>query len=208
MDMADSAKKAILQLAREQNGRVRTRDITAAGIRREALALLLESGELFREARGIYRVPEQAADPYFVLQKNCSKAIFSYESALGLLGFMEEVEGEFRQDIISVTVQQGYNLTRLKHVCTNLIVHYVQPRILELGLEHMGTPQGNFVRAYNLERCICDFVKHKDQTEPAFFAAILKCYFQGAKKDLRRLQGYAREFGLEEKILGYMEFLM
>lgn len=220
-DLLQDGQK-IIRLAQENNGRVRTKDVVSAGIRREVLRQLLESGSLVRESRGSYLLPGCRPDPFAVLQEACPRAVFSFESAVflnyggSLYGIFPPdpeqskslPESERKSQSISVTVQQGYNSSRLKNKCTSLNVHYVKPEILELGLCLLKTPQGNSVRAYNPERCICDLIKKKSAIASDLFSVCLKYYFQRPDKDLHRLQEYARYFSLEERIYEYMEVLM
>lgn len=59
MPTASAQQKALKLAARTQG--VTTREIAAAGIHRQALTRLVEAGKLERVARGVYRLPEQAA---------------------------------------------------------------------------------------------------------------------------------------------------
>jgi len=59
MPAASTQQKALNLAARTQG--VTTREIAAAGIHRQALTRLVEAGKLERVARGLYRLPEQAA---------------------------------------------------------------------------------------------------------------------------------------------------
>ena len=59
MAIPSARQKALRLVARNQG--VTTREIAAAGIHRQALTRLVEAGTLERVARGVYRLPEQAA---------------------------------------------------------------------------------------------------------------------------------------------------
>jgi len=59
MPAASTQQKALNLAARTQG--VTTREIAAAGIHRQALTRLVEAGKLERVARGLYRLPAQAA---------------------------------------------------------------------------------------------------------------------------------------------------
>lgn len=196
---------AILELAENNNGRLNTKALTANGFRRDLLAVMVEEGLLVREARGVYRLPDREADVYDVIQKSCPKAVFSYETAFYFHGLLTDTASP---EIISITVQQGFNITRLKNKCNNLKIHYVQPDFLELGLLTGRSLSGSMIRLYDPERCICDFIKHKSAVDPVYFSSVLRSYFASGKKNLRQLQTYAHTYGIEEKVLNYMEVLM
>ena len=198
----------VLALAKKNKGRITTKELSARGLRRELLGQLVEEGQLVREAWGIYRLPEVEPDIYFVLQHACTKAIFSYDTALSFHHLItEEVKTH-----ISITVPQGLNISGLKKLCPNLVAHYVQPKNLELGLSEGVSPEGNPILLYNRERCICDIIKHRRQISAETYIQAVQNYFHPEKhtvpKDLRLLQSYAHSYGIESQVYHYMEFLM
>ncbi len=200
--------EALFAFLQEKNGYVTAKELSSKGFRRELPLRLIEEGRLLREARGIYRLPETNPDPCFVLQYACPKAVFSYETAL----FFQHLITEEVQTHLSITVPQGFNITRLKNICPNLTAHYVQPERLELGLSYGTSPEGNPIRLYNRERCICDIIKHREQIASDIYVQAVQNYFQPKKntfpKDLRLLQSYAHTYGIENQVYHYMEFLM
>lgn len=199
----------LMQMIVRQQGRVTTKEVEAYGFRREVLGKMVKEGRLIREARGVYLLPDALPDIYVILQHSCSKAVFSYETALWMHGVIRQ-----QPDMISLTVQQGSNITRLKKNCTNLDVHYVQASSMEMGVEQMASPlSGKTITVYNKERCICDLVrshhyKSREQQDIKSYTQALKIYFAGPDKNLQRLQQYAHRYGIEDQIYSYMEFLM
>ena len=45
----------------------------------------------------------------------------------------------------------------------NVDVHYVDKRIYDIGIVEVETAYGNKVKAYSLERVLCDFLVHKNE---------------------------------------------
>lgn len=58
-------------------------------------------------------------------------------------------------NIFDITVNYSYNNPKLK----NHNVFYVNNDIYNLGLTEVKTPMGNIVKAYDMERCICDIIR-------------------------------------------------
>lgn len=58
----------------------------------------------------------------------------------------------------TVTVPQSYHVDTVNEKCK---VFYVSDDIYELGVVEIETPNGNKVRAYDKERCICDIIRSK-----------------------------------------------
>lgn len=66
---------------------------------------------------------------------------------------------------------------------------------------------GNEVRAYDLERTICDFIKAQDKMDPESFAKCLREHARRKDKKFIRLTEYSQKMGIEKKVNDYMEVL-
>lgn len=197
-----TVKERIKEISEENHGIIKTSDVSKAGIRREVLAELLKDGFIERESRGIYVLAGRWVDEYAILQKKYSKGIFSYGTALYFQGLSDKVP-----DPISISVPQGYNASLLKKECENVTIHYVKSDWWEVGIVEGTSPQGGYVRHYNMERCICDLVRDKENVEIQLYTQAVKDYFKNKDKNIRRLLKYAQLFQIEEKIRTYVEVL-
>ncbi|MBC2137428.1 transcriptional regulator [Listeria innocua] len=141
--------------------------------------------------RGVYVIEEGFVDDFFLLQYQFPKGIYSHETALYLLGFLDRVPIE-----IVMTFPFGTNTRPI------IISQYHDSGMIEI--ERSG---GQLVKVYNRERTLVDLVTRyqadKEQLIPAF-----KQYARWDKKNVPQLFRYAKLFGLEEKIRGYMEVLL
>lgn len=73
-----------------------------------------------------------------------------------------------------------------------------------MGITTLKTPQGYEVRAYDLERCICDLIRDKKNIDTQIYTQAMKEYF-GNMCNPRKIVKYARSFKVEQKIRTYME---
>ena len=71
----------------------------------------------------------------------------------------------------------------------------------------MVSPQGGKITSYDKERCICDMIRNRKQTDPQVFTQAVKGYFASRERDCIRLMEYAKKFRIEEKVQEYMEIL-
>ena len=71
----------------------------------------------------------------------------------------------------------------------------------------MTSPQGGKIIVYDRERCICDIIRGRKQTDPQVFSQAVKGYFSYKERDNIRLMEYAKKFHIEEKVQEYMEIL-
>ena len=187
--------------AAENDGIIRTRDVEEMGIYRGYLKDLVDSGSLVRESKGIYTVTSDTPDEYYLIQSRSDRLIFSYGTALYLLGMSDRIPS-----IIDVTVPQGYNVSRIKKSYPSIRFHYVKPDVLFEGVKTVITPQGYRVKVYDEERCLCDLIKDKKKIDKQLFTQAVKEYFAGSHS-ARKLLKMAKLFGVEEDTRLYMEVL-
>lgn len=197
----DAIWEQIRALAEDGDGFIRTRQVEDAGISRPMLKKYMDAGQLECVRKGLYTLKDGLADEYSLLQAQCSKAVYSYGTALFLWGMSDRTP-----HLIDITVPHGTNLSRLRQNNPSLRCHYVQKDFYELGITETVSPQGGSVRLYDKERCICDLIRDKDQMELQLFTQAIKDYFKG-KTNPRKLLKYGKLFGIEEKIRTYMEVL-
>ncbi len=197
----DEIFQIIERIGKKNSGIVTTKQIEAAGLYRGLIKSFVEDGRLIKEAKGLYSLAGEFPDEYAVLQKRSEKMVFSYGTALYLWGMSDRVP-----HIISVTVPQGFNSTRIKKDNEKIKFHYVQKKVWDLGITYTDTSLGNKVILYDKERCICDLVMLKNEVDKQLYIQAIKEYFNG-EYNARRLLKYAKVFGVEEKIRDYMDVL-
>lgn len=193
--------QTIQQIAEKSDGIITTKQVEEAGLSRTILRSLVEEGILDKESKGIYSVTDYFIDEYKVIQMRSEKAIFSYGTALYLLGLSDRTPHFF-----DVSVPQGCNVSRIKKDNPTLRFHYVKKEWWNVGITSIRTPFGGMVNIYNKERCICDLIRNKNDVDIQLFTQALKDYFK-QKCDIRLLDEYGKVFGIDEKIRTYIEVL-
>ncbi len=193
--------QTIRQIAENSNGIITTKQVEKAGLNRSILKILVEDGFLDKESQGIYSLKDYFADEYKLIQIRSEKAIFSYGTALYLLGLSDRTPHYF-----DVSVPQGCNVSRIKKDNPTLCFHYVKKEWWDIGITSICTPFGGMANIYNKERCICDLIRNKDDVDMQLFTQALKDYFRH-KCDIRLLGEYGKTFGIDKKIRTYVEVL-
>lgn len=197
----DSIWNKIKKIADENNGFIKTSTVESAGISRPMLRKYVADGKLEQIRKGLYILADDLADEFALIQIQSTKAVFSYGTALYLLGLSDRTP-----HIFDISVPQGTNISRLKRDNQNIRCHYVQPDVYDVGITEITSPQGAIVRIYDKERCICDLIKDKDKVDIQIYTQAIKDYFK-AKADRRKLLKYSKALGVEEKVRTYMEVL-
>ncbi len=197
----DEIFRTITEIGEKSSGIIETKQVEDAGIYRGVIKRFVDEGKLIKESKGIYSLASEFPDEYAMLQKRSEKMIFSYGTALYLWGMSDRVP-----HVISVTVPQGFNSTRIKKDNPKVKFHYVQKDVWNIGITETENSFGNKVLLYDKERCICDMVMLKRQVDKQLYIQAIKEYFSG-QYNIRRILKYAKLFRIEDKIRDYMDIL-
>ncbi|MBP3445286.1 MAG: hypothetical protein J6K23_05050 [Bacilli bacterium] len=183
----------IKQIMNTNNGMLSTRMIEPLNISRQYLSIMENNNDIEKVSRGIYLSPNAFEDSYFSFQQKYKKAIFSHMNALYFYGMTEEFPYNY-----TVTVPQSYHVDTVNEKCN---VFYVSDDIYELGIVEIETPNGNKVRAYDKERCICDIIRSKGRMDSEQVKKTIKQYMQSRDKDMAKLSEYSKNMGINKKVM-------
>lgn len=161
------------------------------------LSRLAKEGKLFRVQKGMYITKDGDYDEYYFFQYQYRKAIFSYETALFLLGVTDKIPWR-----IDVTVYNGYKFNEKQDT---LNINYVKKSIYNLGIIQKKTMFGNTVNVYSYERILCDFISNKEKMDVEVYAKLIRSYSKYKDKDIHSLYEIARKMGIEDKVKEVME---
>ncbi len=184
----------------DKNGVITSSDVSKYGVHRSILRKLTESGRYYRVARGIYIRNDEWEDEFYLLQKKYSRGVFSHATALYLHGYSDRVPLKFQ-----MTFPKGYNSSSLNK--ENVEICRVIPENYNLGIVEVKTPGGNIVKAYDLERCLCDMLRGKGDDIQIVQSAI-KRYVLSKERDINKLLHYAKQLRVEPKVKKYLEVLL
>ena len=146
------ATEEIIKMAKGNNGTVTTAMVVAAGFSRGNIKYLVDKGVIEKSSRGIYILPEVWDDEIFNLQNRFKRGVYSHETALFLWDLTDRTPNKYH-----MTFPMNYNLTNPKK--ENIRCVQCKKEIYDLGIEEVATPGGNAVRAYSVERTLCDILK-------------------------------------------------
>ena len=161
------------------------------------LSRLLKDGKLLRVKKGIYITKDGDYDEYYFFQHQYKKAIFSYETALYLLGQTDKIPWN-----IDVTVYNGYKFNEKSN---GVNIHYVKKSIYDLGVIQKSTIFGNKVNIYSYERTLCDFIAHKEEMDIEVYVKLIRSYSSYKERDIHSLYDIAMKMGIENKVREVME---
>ena len=195
------ATEAIIKMAKENNGTVTTAMVVAAGFSRGNIKYLVDKGMIEKSARGVYILPEVWDDEIFNLQNRFKRGIYSHETALFLWDLTDRTPNRYQ-----MTFPVNYNLTRPKR--ENIRCVQCKKELYDLGIAEVITPGGNTVRAYNVERALCDVLRPHSHVDIQIVTEAFKYYAIRSNKNIPVLSEYAKMLKVETKLRSYLEVLL
>lgn len=188
-------------IAKEHGGIIETKIAAQNGISKAMLYKLCKEEKIYRIVKGQYILPDTIEDELLSISKRSAHIIFSHETALFLHGISDRTPF-----VHTVTAPSG--CIPSASIKTECKVYYIKPDLFDLGRTALKTPAGNNVPAYDLERTICDMIRSRNKVGTETFLAALKLYAASPKKDLNRLNEYAKKMRVSNILRQYMEVLL
>lgn len=191
----------LASIAKEHGGIAETKIAIAHGISKAMLSKLCKADKIHRVAQGQYIFPDDMQDELLSISKRTEQLIFSHETALFLHGISDRTPFEH-----TITVPSNYTPSVVtKAACK---IYYIKPELFDMGKTMLKTPAGNEVPAYDLERTVCDMIRSRNKLGTETFLAALKMYAASPKKDLNKLNTYAKKMRVSNVLRQYLEVLL
>lgn len=194
--LSDIYLDVLKQIAENNNGYITGEYLKSLKISRQYLTDMVQNGTLEKLNRGIYILSDYIYDDYYSLQKKYKKVVFSHMTALYFYNLTEEIP--YKK---TITVPTSYHSDYLN---SNCFVFYSKPSQYNIGLTTLQLSTGFEVKTYDIERCICDIIIHKNSLDFEQVKKTVKMYVKSKKKDYMKLSKYARLLHEENKV---MEFI-
>ena len=188
-------------IAKSHGGIIDTKTAAEHGISKAMLYKLCKNEKIHRIVKGQYILPEEMEDELLSISKRSDQIIFSHETALFLHGISDRTPFEHTVTAPSDCVPSAAIKTECK-------VYYIKSELFELGKITLPTPAGNMVPVYDLERTICDIIRSRNKLGTETFLAALKMYAASPKKNLNKLNTYAKQLRVANVLRQYLEVLL
>ena len=189
--------KIIESIMKMNNGYVISKELSNLGIHRMYLNIMKKKGMIEKVGNGIYIDSSKIEDSYFVFGLELPNIIYSHMTALYFHGLSIKAPN----DKYDITVPNNYFNYKIK----NHNVFYVNRDIYELGLIQIDTPMGDKVKAYDMERCICDIIRSKNRMDSEHVKHSVREYVKRKDNDLIKLSKYAEKLGIKKEVMDYVE---
>lgn len=184
----------------KKHGYLITSEAVEQGVSKPTISKYIKTHNMEKVAHGIYILDDIWPDELFVLQTRNSAIIYSGETALYL---HKLIDREYSHLYFSVPA--GYNTS---HISADKVVRYENTAEYALGVCEMEASSGNLVRVYDKERCICDLIKNRKNTEVQLYQTAIKEYMSDNSKKISTLIKYAEILGIRDEVMKYVEVLV
>lgn len=184
----------IKQFLDANRGYISTSDFLKLNISKPLIKKYVDKGLINKVSHGLYLDSTMLVDDEYVFQKRYPDAIYSYKTALSMLGLFKELPEE-----IEITVNSK------KRVLSNYKVHYVADKYYNIGIIKINNMFNNPIKIYNAERCICDMLK-SDDFDLELQNKILHDYFNSSDKNTDKLLEYSKVFNIYEKVRTLVDY--
>ena len=190
----------LLNLAKNNNGYVFSKDVTEQNIPKDYLKYAVNESVLEKVAQGIYITTDTYEDKLFIYQKTNTRVIYSAYTSAYLLNLTtrdtEKIYG---------TTPTRYNKTKL---CKDNYIVGEKDDIYNLGITKTKTMFGNEVVCHDIHRTVCDLFNPKYIGDKFVQVEALKNYLNSNDKDITKLMSYAKKLGVDKELRDKLEVLL
>ncbi len=179
----------------------KTTDCQNEGVTYDQIMRMINDMLIEQFDRGLFVVSgsDEDGDDLYLLQQKYPKGVVSGVGALYLHGFSVRLPDKF-----TFTFPKGYNSKTIKDEDINY--NWVIKENYELGISEATTMYGNKVKAYDIERCLCDILRGKGEDIQIVNEAFKK-YCVYPERDFDKLMRYAKQLHVDKKVSTYLEIL-
>lgn len=194
-------EKKILEFMGCHSDTITIEEVNKLNIPRIILTRMTQKELIERVKCGLYVKKGCWGDEYFNLLYRNACATYSNLTALYFNDLCERVPLEY-----DITVKRNYSGQLRKNDKVNLT--YVDEDNFELGLIQVKSPQGRIIQCYDVERSLCDLIKHKDKIYLEYLKYAFNEYYKVQKNDVKKLYEYAKKLNVYDKVKEFMEIFI
>lgn len=197
------APQTAIERFREHHGTFRMSEALEAGINRNTLYAMVETGKVERLSRGLYRLtsaPELEAPDLYTVAARVPRGVICLISALAYHELTTQVP-----HAVDVAVEQGSRTPRLDYPPVN-VYHFSGDAFTE-GVETVEM-NGMEVRIYSAEKSIADIFKFRNKLGLDTAIEALRTWVGRRSSKPDTLMHYARVCRMENVMRPYLEALL
>lgn len=177
----------------------RTKDLNEQGFNNYEISKLLDEGILTKMYQGVYSVCDldkmQLSDINVIVENgiiSLTSAAYYYKLTSGEVGK------------ITITLNREQKPPKLPYDLFSY--YYTTSKFYDVGL-NVFDQNGRSVKIYDMERTVCDIIKHRSRYDLGLVREVVENYIQREDKDMDKLMAYAKELRVLNVLVQYLEIL-
>jgi len=191
----------LINYMKKNNGYITVSEVNKLKIHREFLSKLVERELIERVDRGTYILLDTFDDDLLSTQNKYKRGIYSHGTALYLHQLTDRTPLQY-----TMTFPISYNITNVKK--DGVKTYRTSSMFYPLNIVLVKTTNGNFVRAYSIEKTLCDIVRGNCKLDIEQITTAYKVYAKSKHKKVSEIYRLAKLLRVEDKVRKYMEVLL
>ncbi|TMN21825.1 type IV toxin-antitoxin system AbiEi family antitoxin domain-containing protein [Lentibacillus cibarius] len=202
--MNEEVKRKITDIFERQKGFARTKDLVKEGVSQHYIRKLVETGELIKIKRGLYRHVQFENNQYDEIIEVTQVIPNGVLCLLSALSFYElTTYNPWEYQIAVCRKSKKPSLPDYPPIK----VFYFSDRQYEYGIEEVNI-DGHMMKIYNREKTICDVIRYREKIGKDLMKEGLRNYLQLPDKNITKLVSCAEEMRIKTVLLKYLEVLL
>ena len=185
-----------------RGGYITRKDINDHDVPSAVLSQYVKKFGLVKLDTGFYANPDWEVDPYLIFQYEYPKLVYSFCSAAHLHHLIS-----ITPDYLEVTAPKNYRPFPLPRSGVTLHTD-TKDNTYKLGIIEVSTSLNHQVKAYDLEKTICDLIKNKSKVDNKLFFECLSNYKKRADKNIIHLFNYAKEMKIDRELHNLLDVIL
>lgn len=195
-------ENTIGEIVRRNGGWIGNKTLKELGIPPVYLSRYVKKHGLIRVERGFYAEPYWPIDPYLVFQYAYPRFIYSLNSAVYLHGLADA-----QPNFLEVTGPKNYR--PFPKAREGVFTHTdTVAECYGLGIIEVRTEFGNAVRAYDMEKTVCDLIRSKPKVDFELYSKALNGYAKSINRNVGKLMRYANAMKMQKQVRDEMELIL
>ena len=202
--MQETTVNKIKEIALQNNGFIRTREVVTNKISKTHLATMVSLGFLERVKKGLYRLTdlEPVAYEYFIdTQKAIPQGIICFLSALKYHNLTT-----INPNDIHIAIPRKSKAVLPEYPPVK--IHYLSDNYYQIGIELISIREEG-IKIYTREKTLCDCIKYRDKIGADQMIEAFKAYLNNkGNRNLTLLMKIAEECGVSKIVKYYAEAII
>lgn len=185
----------------EKHGGVASaKELLAGGVTYYQLRELLESGQVIKLKRGLYRWTEVPVSEMVEVAHIVKKGVYCLFSAAAHHDLTTFVSSEYH-----LAVPKKYKVTLPEYPPIRL--YYWEEAAYQVGITEVEV-EGEMVEMYDIEKTVCDMVRYKKKVGMDTLKEVLNAYLKRRNRNLEKLGKYASALKMKEEVNNLVTLLV